>query len=759
MPADRFTLTRDLFERASALPPKEQAAFLADWCRGDNALLQAVERLLAASRDANPEWDQPAVEIEAKQWVRDMPGAFGPYRAVECLGAGGMSVVYKAVRTTGDFEQTVAIKVLPGGFETRDRVERFRRERQILASLTHPNIARLLDGGATSDGLPYLVMEFVEGEALDRHAAGLSVEQRLRLFLPVCDAVQHAHRNLVVHCDIKPANILVERDGTPKLLDFGISKLLDEMKRTRTATSPLMSIEYASPEQVLGQPIGTASDIYSLGVLLFVLLTARRPYGDSVESPPGLARAVCEQRLDPVGARLPVDLANIIALATMKEAASRYGSVQELGDDIRRYLTGHPVAARPAAVLYRARKFAVRNRLSLAIATVAALAVGGVTVSRISEARLAEKRFHDIRGLAHELLFGIYDEIGQLPGSTAVKRDVIEKAQKYLITLESDAGSDLSLTRELAASYIRLGDVMGSPYHANLGDTAGALRSYRRAVGILERALKTTNDRDLVAQYCLARMSEGRILMREGDAEAAETVHRAALGRARKLLAAAPDDLSLRLLVSRGEMLVAEAMGQRAERNPSVEGFRHVYDWSLSSLATIEPVKGKSEEFTYRLAAWYAHISYPLWDAGYLTQDPEYFRKGLEYQLKANALMRQLAAEHPGNGVYIRSVADSDKELGWARWKTGDYDGAMADYLAAMRAFQSVVDADPANKEAQRDVADAYDFAARTSQEAGKSADATKWNRKALEIYEALQRADPQNADYARNIEQAKSRN
>src|ERR1041385_3093323 len=285
----------ELYHAAAELPAGDQAEFLARGCAGDENLRETVMSLLTAGREAPQAWDRGALEMEARHSALDMPPArpdefFGPYRIVRCIAAGGMGLVYEALRDDPEFQKRVAIKLVQQGLDDPASVERFRSERQILAQLEHPNIARLLDGGTTRDGVPYLVMEYVDGERIDRFAAGRSLtrNERLKLFLAVCEAVQHAHQNLIVHRDLKPGNILVTRDGSPKLLDFGIAKLLDPDQEpfalTRTELRP-MTPDYASPEQVQGEPITTASDVYSLGVLLYVLLTGRRPYRPATKDP------------------------------------------------------------------------------------------------------------------------------------------------------------------------------------------------------------------------------------------------------------------------------------------------------------------------------------------------------------------------------------------------------------------------------------------------------------------------------------------
>ena len=396
----------------------------------------------------------------------------GPYRLISEIGHGGMGTVYLAVRADAAFEQRVAIKILKRGMDTDAIAARFRHERQILASLTHPNIARLLDGGTTSDGLPYFAMEYVDGRQLVDYceSRGLDTSARLAIFRQVCAAVQYAHQNLIIHRDLKPANVLVAMDGTPKLLDFGIAKLLnaDVAGHTHAPTvagMQLMTPEYASPEQVRGDPVTTATDVYSLGVLLYELLTGRRPYRITSRAPIDVARVVCEAvparpstavtnpsdgpdaqepitgaetvptREVPSGQlraveaqrlsrRLAGDLDTIVLKALSKEPARRYPSVDQFSEDVRRHLEGLPVLARRDTWNYRAAKFIRRHRAAVGAAALTFLAlVAGVigTAWQAREARIAraraEARFDDVRRLANAFVFDMHDAIRDLPGS------------------------------------------------------------------------------------------------------------------------------------------------------------------------------------------------------------------------------------------------------------------------------------------------------------------------------------------------------
>jgi len=297
MTPERWQQIRGVFDQASALKDNQRIPFLDQVCKGDDDLRHEVESLLASNDEAGTKFlNSPAVDLTKLTGANRVGRRIGAYSIVEEIGHGGMGEVYRATRADGQFEKQVAIKVVRGGFDTKSVLERFRHERQILASLDHSNIARLLDGGTTEEGIPYLVMELIEGIPIDVYcdANNLNVNERLKLFLQVCAAVQYAHQRLVIHRDIKPGNILVTKEGVPKLLDFGIAKILDPAASSETTLAAPMTPEYASPEQIRGEPITTASDVYSLGVVLYQLLTSRSPYPRKTQAAHELARFICE---------------------------------------------------------------------------------------------------------------------------------------------------------------------------------------------------------------------------------------------------------------------------------------------------------------------------------------------------------------------------------------------------------------------------------------------------------------------------------
>ncbi|HEY3739460.1 MAG TPA: protein kinase [Bryobacteraceae bacterium] len=502
---------RELFERAVDLPPEARQNFLQSECADDADLLNELTMLLAADEAALEidGWNRSALvnealaEAPAKSTTPvDDPSigeTIGVYRLVELIGKGGMGKVYRAVRIDAEFEKSVAVKTLRSAYDAAHVIARFRSERQILASLEHPNIARLLDGGATRDGLPYLIMEFIDGvpplEFCEQHS--LTIPQRLAMFRQVCAAVHYAHQRMVIHRDLKPGNILVTSDGNPKLLDFGIAKVLtpDPISNAEAATETgmqMMTARYSSPEQVRGEPVTTASDVYSLGVILYELLTGQSPYREVNRPAHELLTAVCNEEPPRPSLRLRElrgDLDNIILKALRKNPAERYSSVDQFSEDILRYLEGRPVQARGDGALYVAAKFVRRNKAAAAAAVVIlGISIGAFIAVTRARAR-AEARFNDVRQLAHSVMFDYHDAIERLPGSTPVRARLVKDALHYLDSLSKDSDTP-ELQREIVEAYTRVSSVQGDAYSNNLGDAAGAMDSAKKAVAAAEKLLE-----------------------------------------------------------------------------------------------------------------------------------------------------------------------------------------------------------------------------------------------------------------------------
>ncbi|MDT8341052.1 MAG: serine/threonine-protein kinase [Longimicrobiales bacterium] len=497
LPPDRWARVEALFSGALERPAGERDAFLREACAGDEALRREVESLLAA---AGEPWDggMSAVQGVARDLMTStgstaVGSRLGPYRLEEEIGRGGMGVVYRAVRVDGNFQQTAAVKVLPGALFSPERVDRFRRERRILAGLEHPNIARILDGGATADGVPYVIMEYVEGVPLDVHVRdrALELEDRIWLFLAVCDAVNYAHRNLVVHRDLKPANILVTPDGVPKLLDFGIAKLVegdggDADAAASLTETRLMTPRFASPEQLLGHPAATPSDVYSLGLVLYQLLAGVHPR-EADTTPTALVREVLERDPPAPSAaagdrRLEGDLDTVVLKALRRDSAERYDSVAALADDLKRFLTGRPITARRPTAGYRARKFVARNRGGVAVAGVAVLLLAtqaGLFLDRLARerdvAREQAERATRTLDFMSDLFRGADPFVSANPDISA-----LELLGRGTARLEAELAGQPEIQAEILTA---VGDV-----YENLGALDSATAVFQRALQARESA-------------------------------------------------------------------------------------------------------------------------------------------------------------------------------------------------------------------------------------------------------------------------------
>jgi len=473
--AERFRRLREIFDAVGETPPGDRQRVLAELRRGEPDLVSEAEELLAAEAGASVFLAGFSEAIDVAVAMPSLHGRrLGPYRIERKLGEGGMSTVYVAVRTDLAYQQRVAIKIFGFSPDRADLLLRFQSERQILASLSHPSIARLLDGGATVEGLPYLVMELIEGVPVDRYCEehGLTVPERIDLFLKICEAVAYAHRNLVVHRDLKPANILVDAEEIPKLLDFGIAKLLagaplplvsDE---TRTGQR-LMTPQYASPEQVAGGPITTATDVYSLGVLLYVLLTGRLPHRVDAERPGELERAIAERPPEPPSQVAPPerrralqgDLDNIVLTALRKEPDRRYPAVDLLAEDLRRHRQGLPVTAIPATLGYRLRKFVGRYPLAVGAWSATFLVILGLAITMTYQSvRLRRERDTAVRvtGFLEDIFKS--SDAEESGGKDLKARELLDRGgAKVLAELKGQPETQATLALTIGKAYRSLG--------------------------------------------------------------------------------------------------------------------------------------------------------------------------------------------------------------------------------------------------------------------------------------------------------------
>ena len=752
MQPERWKEIELLCQEALEREGDQRAAYVQSACAGDETLLREVQSLLAHQMHAEHFIETPALDQAAKALAEGalysnpsgvIPRLIGhtisQYRIVERIGYGGMGEVYRAVRADDQYQKLVALKLVKADFDTQFVLERFKNERQILAGLEHPNIARLIDGGTAEDGLPYFVMELVEGVPIDQYCEShrLSTEERLKLFRSVCSAVHYAHQHLVVHRDIKPSNIMVTGEGVPKLLDFGIAKIMDaehfprSIEPTVTAMR-LMTPEYASPEQIRGEAITTATDVYSLGVLLYYLLTGHLPYRLSSRSPHEMARAICEiepekpstavllveevagaggtlLQLTPENVsgtregsperlrrRLAGDLDQIVLQAIRKEKDRRYSSVEQFSEDIGRHLEGRAVLARKGTLSYHAAKFIKRHKAGVIVGALAVLTLLASMGAIVRESRLeraqrarAERRFNDVRELANSLMFDINDSITNLPGATAARTLLVTKALKYLDSLATEASGDTSLQRELASAYQRVGDIQGLlNSQQNLGHSSDALESYRKALKIRE-TLAAADPSDPAAKGELAFMYQrvGQVCALLNNFDGAKENDQKAFAIYEALHAASPNDAKLTLSLANSYYTFGRLF--------SVNG-----DWA----------------------------------------------NAVPNDVKAIALYEQVSRNQPDDSIARLSLAAGYREACYNVGKSGDRAKALALCRQAVGINEALVAGNPNEVRARLDLAAAYSDLGMTLADGGDLITAIQTWRKALASAESVSAADAKNA-------------
>ncbi|MBA2620466.1 MAG: protein kinase, partial [Acidobacteria bacterium] len=708
----------------------------------------------------------------------------------------------------------VALKLLKRGMDSGAMLRRFRSERQILASLEHSNIARLLDSGMSDDGLPFFALELIEGEPLDKYCRteNLSIPKRLQLFRQICAAVSFAHSRLVVHRDLKPTNILVTREGVPKLLDFGIAKLLSDAPENGIAAATvtklgMMTPQYASPEQVKGEIAATASDVYSLGLILYELLTSRAPYEFANNRPDEIARVICEIEPKPPSAvvtserekrktknakatvenasattgdisvrrnvdsanrdskLLRGDLDNIVLKALRKEPNRRYASVEQFSEDIRRHLEGLPVTARAATISYRFEKFVSRNRAAVASGVLLFLtlcagigATGWQAVRAERQRVLAEKRFNQVRALANNVVFKYYDGIANLPGSTEVRKMLVNDATEYLDNLSQDADSgDSELLRELANAYIKLADVQGKPYYSNVGDTSGAIENYGKAIAILEILsdspnikTKTQAESDLVVAYQTLGMMQTRVFAHTDSI----ATQRKALALVEAKSASAPKDNDVQYLLVRARGRLADSMREGGQFDEAIKIYR-------AALALDEEIfrrAPENENAEVAIAVLNDRIGRNLAlraiDLKRVEAPPETYQTIFaEAEERINRMFsgfERLVAAHPEKKKYRRDLSTAYGTLGMVYRETGRLEESSRMLRADLQKRQTVAALDRFDRESQADLSEALTELAQTEAAQKKFSDAFAHFAQAIAIYDRLIATDKANIEFSR---------
>lgn len=768
---------KEVFALAVEIPQDARAGFLQQVCSSDASVLCELESLLRAHEESSHVIEKKVFDLAAnlesngKNFVGQQ---FGHYKILREIGRGGMGMVFLADRDDGAFSQKVAVKIVRQSFSDEVLESRFRRERQILASLNHPNVARLFDGGMTPEGLPFLVMEYVEGKPLIEFAESLdlSVEERLRLFLKVCSAVAYAHRNLIVHRDIKPSNIIVTADAEPKLLDFGLAKILDdnlkESEQTRTALRAFTP-SYASPEQILGKNITTSSDVFSLGVVLYELLTNQKPFHfenksleeilQIIDSTAALKPSRTQDQKFDAGNKnskslasnrqlLRGDLDNIVLMALRKEPERRYRTVEQFAQDVEKHLKGLPVAARPNTVGYRTSKFIRRHKAGVAAAFVVFVSlVSGLAVSvwQANVARqqkvVAENRFNDVRQLSNSLLFELSPKIERLPGSTEAREILVKRALEYLDRLAQEAQEDLSLQGELAAAYEKIGDLQGAPRKPNLSDFSGALASYEKALAIRKKLFEKNpadsgNRQGMAANYA----SLSNIRYWTNDFAGSLRDSESALYLYENLVKEEPD--SLLLLLAKAETQFDIAFTYYFNNR-----IPESYPFSRNALASLEELRIKypyNAEILRLLGRGYTQLGIALsWDGKQAAGEVEMAR--------ALAINESLAAKNPQDSVILQSLMQTYLESSSLYEDTNN--SLSLEYLQKARLIaEEAIRTDSANIQAQQNLAKTNSRIGVLLNSQSKFAEAIPTLEKSLGIFTSLEKNEPKNLTYKADI-------
>lgn len=804
MDSEKWQKIKKIFNAAVELAPAEREAFLQNQSKAGADILAEARKLLSAENVER--FEKPFVNI-AHLWQDDAAEDFvgrqiGEYKILREIGRGGMGIVFEARRETADFSQIVALKLLKRGMDSDQMLRRFRHERQILASLEHPNIARLLDGGVTENNLSFLAMEFVDGKPLDEFCAEnhLSIAERLRLFMQICAAVSFAHSRLVVHRDLKPGNIFVTKNGTSKLLDFGIAKIVipEENPISRTVTTlGMMTPAYASPEQIRGEIVSTSSDIYSLGLILYELLTGVSAYDFPNKRPDEIARVICETEPPrpssavsksknetesftnstrnqnkrtsskyefPNPKSLRGDLDNIVLKALRKEPARRYASVEQFAGDIRRHLEGLPVIARPDTFSYRFEKFVKRNRIYVMAGFLILLTlIGGIAATgwqahrAEKQRRAADERFRQVRELANNIVFKYYDEAAKLPNSTRLREMFVKDSLAYFDSLAKDENADDNLRIELGRAFLQIAKVQGRAVSPNLGETAGAIENYRKGIEILEPLVANSSDAALQTELVNGYADYGAVLNQSGNASEAATVFQKMIRAGEQFTAQNPADAKLASRLAIGYLFWGDSLPVGENENIAV------YKKALVIYENLVEKNPDDLNFNTNLAATAERIANASVTLAKAAREDENLNLENRLLQEAETLLERnvrigekLVRLYPNQILPPAVLASAELYYGTLLIESEDYARALETIRKAEKFYRASLEMDQTSVGQKLEISVVEQKLALIYSRSGKIVESEKAFARALEMLDFLIDKDAENFDYLKMRGEAK---
>lgn len=771
MKPEQWKQVKSVFDNAVELSIAERSSFLALY---PDDIRHEVENMLAADDATDRLLNDPIVNFSLFTDT-DMPERIGNYSLLREVGRGGMGMVYEAVRETADFTQKVALKVIRRGMNNEIILKRFRSEQQILASLEHQNIGRFLDGGQTEDGLPFYAMEFIEGQPIDQYCQKnqISVEQKLALFRDVCAAVSHAHSNLIVHRDLKPSNIIVTNGAVPKLLDFGIAKVLsvDGIEPGTATQLGMMTPHYASPEQIRGEKVTTLSDVYSLGVILYEILTGEKPYEVEGKNYAEILEIITEvtptRPSENLQAKVNVprlkgDLDVITLKALQKSPERRYQSVERFSEDLRRHLSGLPITARPDTFGYRLRKFAGRNKVAVAagvlvfLSLLSGLGVASWQAYRVEQQRkLAEKRFAEVRTIANNVVFKYADEIEKLSGSTTVREMLVKDATTYLDNLARDSEGDADLEHELGLAYLKLGDVQGKIYAENTGNSAGALENYKKAIILLEKVVAEkprhvgAKDDLIKANDALVSLfgrtnvpAEKKFSILERNAQLIEEIVRLEPENPKRLFQLAT--LYIRYGDSVGYIGREDLLLQKLEHHKRAFPI-------AEELARVDPDDAETIRLLARVNQRIGTDYVWLGESAENRNEPDlaktYYGQAVPFHQTMYNAVQQLAMRFPDDKSVLRNVVAANSAYAETLSRNGRRSEALEFAYKALSLSKEIMSRDPGDREAKFNIAEAHSLLSRVYSLDNRLHKAIENLNLAFDICEGITKADGKNSE------------